>query len=300
MLQFVPNMSKEANIVLITVDSCRYDTAVKAYTPNLDSVGPLRRAETAGSFTYPAHHTYFIGNLPRLLEGDPDYIPGVDQIWRSSAARPTTKPIMESFNGPTIIDHYQRKGYNVQGFGGVTFFDSNNPNNTLPAFFDNFTYFANPQNLHPDQRIPRTEAVLPMGNIDTIARKVDGDSPFFLFVNAPETHIPYDVPGTTVDQKYKDLIARVYREQNTKARYNPDQLPFTPEEIELLKAQQVTALEWVDTKLGELFDKLPKKHPTLTIVCGDHGEEFGERGRFGHGHFDETVMTVPVWAGYKK
>lgn len=98
-------MSKETSIVLVTVDSCRYDTAVKANTPNLDKIGALRKGETAGSFTYPAHHTFFIGNLPRLIEGDLDYIPGVDQIWRSSAARPTTKPIMVSFDGPTMAYH---------------------------------------------------------------------------------------------------------------------------------------------------------------------------------------------------
>lgn len=290
-------MIQECNIRLITVDSCRYDTAVKARTPNLDQIGPLRKAEIAGSFTYPAHHTFFIGNLPRIVEGETSYVPGVDQIWRSSSARPTTKPIMALFDGPTIIDHYQRRGYNVQGFGGVTFFDSSNPNNLLPAMFDNFTYFADPRNLHPDQRIPRIKSVLPLGNIDQIVEKVGGDKPYFLFINAPETHIPYDVPGTNVDDKYRDLIARVYREQNTKIKYDKDDLPFTEAEVDLLKEQQVAALEWVDTKLGELFSRLPSKNPTLTIVCADHGEEFGDRGRFGHAHFDETVMLVPVWAG---
>ena len=70
------------------------------------------------------------------------------------------------------------------------------------------------------------------------------------------------------------------------------------EEIELLKANQIAALEWIDGKLGQLFEKLPSTYPTLTIVCADHGEEFGDNGRFGHAHVDESVMTVPIWVGY--
>ena len=67
----------------------------------------------------------------------------------------------------------------------------------------------------------------------------------------------------------------------------------------MLKGQQVKALEWVDTKLGQLFDRIQSKRPTLTVVCSDHGEEFGDNGRFGHAHYDESVMVVPLWIGYR-
>lgn len=77
-------------------------------------------------------------------------------------------------------------------------------------------------------------------------------------------------------------------------------LPFSNEEIEFFKQQQIEALEWVDAQLAILFATLPKHFPTLTIVMGDHGEEFGDQGRFGHAHNAETVQFVPVWANYEE
>lgn len=59
---------------------------------------------------------------------------------------------------------------------------------------------------------------------------------------------------------------------------------------------QRRALEWADTRLGDLFSRLNTRHP-LVVVCADHGEEFGEGGRFGHAHPHPTVATVPLWCG---
>ena len=290
-------MNKECNIRFVTLDSCRYDTALNASTPCLDRIGPLKKAETAGTFTYPAHHTFFIGNLPRIIEGDPGYIPDVGQIWRSSAARETTKDVMLPFDGTNIIDHYQKGGYNVHGFGGVGFFNTYNPNNSLPQLFNNFHYFGSAKNLHPHEKLPREEKTLPLGNLDIIVDKLQ-EEPYFLFINSPETHIPYDVPDTHIDPKYIELISRLYDEQNKKVKYETGHLPFSQEEIQLLKTQQIAALEWIDARLGQLFGQLPKTIPTLTVVCADHGDEFGDNGRFGHAHADETVLQVPLWVGY--
>lgn len=291
-------MKERCDIRLITVDSCRYDTAVIAQTPNLEKVGPLRKAETSGSYTYPAHQSFFIGDLPRIIDGNPQYIPGFDQIWRSASARETKKPIFLLFDAPNIITHYQQDGYNVQGFGGVGFFSTYDRNNSLPKLFTNFHYFGAPTNTHPYEKIPRTNETLPLGNIDLIVKSVGKEVPYFLFINCPETHIPYDVPESNPDSAYRELIKRIYAEQNLKKLYKQDELPITDDEINFLKQTQIKALEWVDNKIGELLESLPVQRPTLTIVCGDHGEEFGDNGRFGHAHNDVTVLQVPVWMKY--
>lgn len=291
-------MNKEHNIRLITLDSCRYDTAVKANTPNLDNMSSLKKAENYATFTFPAHHAFFIGNLPMIEGEDKQYIAGIDQIWRSTDARNTDKKVLSTFDSINIIDYYQRNGYNVQGFGGVGFFNTFVSSNSLPSLFKNFQYFGPESNLHPYEKLPRHENTLPLGNIDVLVDKISDREPYFLFVNCPETHIPYDVPGTNVDAQYIDLIKRVYKEQNKKVRHDPNNLPFTDAEIDQLKNQQTLALEWVDGKLGELFAELPANLPTVTIVLGDHGEEFGDEGRFGHVHTAKSILTVPVWVGY--
>lgn len=282
------------------MDSCRYDTAEKASTPNLDKVAPLRKAETSGSYTYPAHQSFFIGDFPRIIEGDTQYIQGFDQIWRSASARQTDKPIFFLYDAPNIVTHHELVGYNVQGFGGVGFFNTYDKNNSLPRLFTNFLYFGPERNTHPHEKIPRTEEELPLANINSIVKRLDSDVPYFLFINSPITHIPYDFPGENWDEEYVKVIKRVYVEQNLKKKYIPNELPITREEIEMLKQVQVRALEWADGRIGELFEKLPLRRPTITIVCADHGEEFGDSGRFGHAHNDETVLLVPVWASYSE
>jgi membrane-anchored protein YejM (alkaline phosphatase superfamily) len=258
----------------------------------------LKKAETSGSYTYPAHQSFFIGDLPRIIDSSAQYISGYDQVWRSASARETKKPIFLLFDAPNIITYYQQDGYNVQGFGGVGFFSTFDRNNTLPKLFTNFHYFGAPKNSHPFEKIPRSTQTLPLGNIDLIINSLKKDSPYFLFINSPETHIPYDVPGSEINESYKELIKRVYSEQNSKKIHQPETIPFTADELNFLKVMQVKALEWVDEKIGELLENIPVSRPTLTIVCGDHGEEFGDHGRFGHAHNDETVMQVPVWVNY--
>jgi hypothetical protein len=53
------------NIVLVTLDSCRFDSAQLAATPALDTLGSMRMAETFGTFTLPAHAAIFGGFLPK-------------------------------------------------------------------------------------------------------------------------------------------------------------------------------------------------------------------------------------------
>lgn len=287
------------NVVFVTVDSCAAETAQRASTPTLDKLSPMRVAESDATFTYPAHHAFFIGILPNLVGEDPQYIPGVDQIWRSGGARSSSKKILESFTEASILEHYHNHGANVQGFGGVQFFNPSLGVNTLPRMFPNFHYYGPAVYGRDYESMPRNPSSFPLGNIDRILEQIRGKSPYFLFINSPETHKPYDTPNIQVDDAYVQLIKRVSHEHATKQRHKPESLPFTAEEIERMKDAQKQALEWVDSQLAVLFANLPNDYPTLFLVMGDHGEEFGESGKFGHAHVSEQVSRVPVWAKFQ-
>ena len=56
-------------------------------------------------------------------------------------------------------------------------------------------------------------------------------------------------------------------------------------------AAQRASLEYVDRLLAQLFDKL--KH-FFAVVCGDHGDCWGEDGLWGHGFYHPMVMRVPM------
>lgn len=285
------------NVLFITIDSCRYDTAINAATPNLDSIAPLRKAETTGTYTFPSHHSFFIGILPRPLDGGEYFFDDYQQIWRSSSARDSSKKVFTDFDESNIIKHYISSGAKVSGFGGVSFFNTTKKGNTLPKLFPDFKFY--PRTLSGDAKIPRGDDVFPLNHLDEIIEATQDSESFFIFVNEPSTHIPYDHPGSEITQEYTESIRKLYEEHYSPHTlfYEDGSMPLSEDEISLLKTKQVESLEWIDNQIGELIKRIPNDKPTLIIVTGDHGEEFGESGRFGHAHYSDSVMYVPLWVG---
>ncbi|MGI5180170.1 sulfatase-like hydrolase/transferase [Dactylosporangium sp. CA-152071] len=284
------------DVVLVTLDSCRYDTAVAAQTPNLDRLSRLLRAETSGTYTLPAHTAFFTGNLPRPLEGGYPLGPHtVAAIWRSMAARPTSRTVGIDFNGRTLMDHYRASGFTVIGAGGVTFFDPAEPNNCLPGLFDQFHYFGrtNRDAGSPAARVASRSDNLTLTHAAELGRLCRGQDRFFLFVNCPSTHIPYTTPDNPLTPAVVPLLERLYELHDSK---RSDPAAFSEAEVGVLLGLQRQALEWADRQLGSLFGSLAGRR-VLVVVCADHGDEFGEAGRYGHAHAHPTITTVPLWCG---
>ncbi|SIO89478.1 sulfatase-like hydrolase/transferase [Nocardiopsis sp. JB363] len=288
----------DRSVVLVTLDSCRYDVAASARTPNLARLGPLLRAESAGTYTLPAHAALFNGYLPRPVSG-PFTLGGrvVDAIWRSAAARPFKRHSAIPFGGPTLMDHYSQKGYRVLGAGGVTFFNASDPANSLPSLFPEFLYFGHPSRSAgtAQSRILDREEQLSLSHTLKLADLCLEAKRFFLFVNCPSTHVPYTTPWSPLTERNRELLRHLYLLHDGKVgRSRADVLGV--EDVQMLLEMQRQALEWADSRLGDLFSRLSGRRP-LVVVCADHGEEFGEGGRFGHGHPHPTVSTVPLWCG---
>ena len=55
---------------------------------------------------------------------------------------------------------------------------------------------------------------------------------------------------------------------------------------------QRMAAEFLDGRLPGLFSSIPVN--TLVVLCGDHGECFGEDGYWGHGVNHPKVLEVPL------
>lgn len=288
----------ECSVILVTLDSCRYDVAVRARTPNLDRLGPAIRAESPGTYTLPAHTALFNGFLPQPVSG-PFYIGGnsYDMIWRSGSARSTGSRAAIPFEGSTLMRHYGYKDYRVVGAGGVTFFDSSDPANSLPALFPEFCYFGRPSRTPaaPATRVVDREAALTLTHTERLADLCLEADRFFLFANCPSTHIPYTTPNSPLTERTRKSLEVLYRLHDTRGIAS-DHEGLTAEDIGMLLDTQQRALEWADARLGDLFARLGARRP-LVVVCADHGEEFGEGGRFGHGHPHPTVSTVPLWCG---
>jgi arylsulfatase A-like enzyme len=57
------------------------------------------------------------------------------------------------------------------------------------------------------------------------------------------------------------------------------------------KDRQTKCLEFVDEKIGSLLEKFSE---SSILICGDHGDCWGEDGLWEHGIFHEKVFEVPL------
>lgn len=282
---------EEQNIVLITLDCCRFDTAARARTPVLDCLGTLRQAWAPATFTLPSHMAMFSGYLPNVTD-----LPLQDyysrerfQLWRLSRAK--NKP-RDSFGlmlqGDTILEGFRRRGYRTVGSGGVRWFLTK----TLTHEFDRFMFWGPKDYLNWFQ--PRTQEDFALEHVDEIVAQVEAASSWFLFVNSIETHAPYNNGVDDIDERLTNIIGRGKPIFAGRRDFELE-VDLSSADFKYMHRAQIRALEVADARLGRLFERLPK--PFVAIVTGDHGECFGELGRWGHGFPADPVLKVPLVVG---
>lgn len=127
-------------------------------------------------------------------------------------------------------------------------------------------------------------------NIDDLMRKLDQrkrDQPFFGFMFFESTHAPYTFPEDTA------LRSDYLRELNY-VKLN------LRDNIKAIHARYINAAHHVDSQVGRLIEQLESDgmlDKTVFLFSGDHGEEFMEKGHWGHGHsntFPEEQVRVPL------
>lgn len=122
-------------------------------------------------------------------------------------------------------------------------------------------------------------------------RHRDPKRPFMSFFFLESTHARYAFPDSAV-------IARPYLESVDYASMSRDSLA---PRIDQLLNRYTNASHWVDRQMGRIYDELEKQgllENTIVVVTGDHGEEFMEKGAWGHNSsfVDEQIRTpLVVW-----
>jgi arylsulfatase A-like enzyme len=125
----------------------------------------------------------------------------------------------------------------------------------------------------------------------------DDDSPFFLWLHYMDVHGPYQPKsGNAYLNKYRS--ERLWR----KAIKRPDEV--SERERERLLDTYRDEIEYTDACLGELFDGLRERasfDDTTVAITADHGEQFGEHGRYSHPHqlYDELTHVPLIVRGPK-
>ena len=275
------------NLLMLTYDSCRYDSAIKAHTPVLDSYSPIHQAFSPATYTYPAHHSFFCGIFPYLPEPLPYYNRFIKQLIALEGGGDGVKT-KDSFvvekKADNIVAGLATAGYYTAGSGGASWFAKP----SLRVGFKDFHFTHNARamdqiNLLLDSiQTNAPQALAPTSTNSSTANNRRTPQNFFGFINFMESHAPfmhYDEPEYNMTARKKMVWPPVYDATND-------------EYGDRLHSAQIKAVEYLDSCLPKLFEPLPGN--TIVLLFADHGEAFGEDGYWGHGVYHPKVMEIPI------
>ncbi len=253
------------SFLFVTLDSCRYDTFVSASTPAFDRVGVTHRAMAPGNYTYASHAAMFVGFTPGVFEVDEPFVnPKFGRIFKMAYPPPLhTRRDFVALEGANIVEGFGRLGHTTIGTGAVGWFDPKAPTaHVLTGSFQRYLYPGNPWSL-------RRQVAFVEEELDRA-----GDAPVLVFVNVGETHVPYYHEG---------------------APWSPDDNPCVPfsktNDAAESRRRQTACLEWVDRELAGVVERFAGAN---VLICGDHGDAWGEDGLWEHGIHHQKVLEVPL------
>ncbi len=254
----------DEGVLLITLDSCRYDTFVAAQAPRMKSVGKTHRAMAPGNFTYSSHAAMFMGFTPGVAsERTPFANPKYGKLLRvRQGGDALTGRDFIVLDGRNVIDGFNRRGYCTIGSGAVGWFDPSTP--TGRVLGQDFRHFQYSGGLH---HLPRQ-----LEWIDRWLRRVR--QPPFVFLNVGETHVPYYFDGAPWDPAMNPC--RPFADDN---------------DADECRRRQTRCVEHVDAVLAPLLERFKDG---IVMICADHGDCWGEDGLWEHGVHHDKVLEVPL------
>ncbi len=246
----------QADFLLLTLDTLRFDAAQQAWRDNrLATLGPYlgpegwERRHTPGSFTYAAHHAFLAGFLPTPTGPGPHPRLFAAEFAGSLSVTGDTFTFPEA----TLPEALRSRGYHTVCVGGTGFFSRQNALScVLPDLFEE-------SHWSPELGVTCPES--PRNQVDRALSALQTERRVLLLINVAAIHQPNWFYG---------------------AERGPDTL-----------ATHTEALVAVDAALAPLFAALKRRGPAFAIVCSDHGTAYGEEGYVGHRLGHEVVWSVP-------
>lgn len=273
------------NYLLIILDSCRYDSFVRARPKVMRSLGKVEKRWSYASWTSPSHYNLLMGLLPHT---SPRHVYASEYYKhdilryneRLGAEDISFRSLVPRLNLPTFLK--DSLGYRTHAMVSLPVL---NPKTPLNTGFDSYRLMEK----HNDMRAMVHEL------------RFSEEQPTFYILNVGETHYPYALPQEPPDEwprisgvhgVFKHLDDEVVGGKLLKKK---DKF-FNDKKLAELRARQIKAVKYIDNVVEEMFDLLPKN--TYVTITADHGELFGEDGYFGHGPiFHEKVFEVPFVEG---
>lgn len=289
------------NIVLIVLDSVRKDHLScygypRATTPNIDRIADegirFTRAYATSCWTIPSHASLFTSLYPS-----------------QHGANAATKWL--DTEHLTMATYLRERGYQTAAITCNGFISGHtNLNNGFELSIDVERLRGGPDSLRSRvvrgvhrrwKRLVRRDrgAIRATALAQEWLCRQDSDTPFFLFMNFMDCHLPYRLRGPA---RYKFVPtskrSRVNRIPQDPFGYMAGELPLTAEDIADLQRLYDGALYHLDRHVGQLYRQLQVlglDERTIFIITSDHGESFGEHGLLDHQYgLYEHLLAVPL------
>jgi arylsulfatase A-like enzyme len=134
--------------------------------------------------------------------------------------------------------------------------------------------------------------------------KLSRDKPRFIFMNYMEPHLEYNPPKEiAINQLPSNISYKKAQGVNQDPwKYISGEISMSTEDFEILKCLYKAELKYLDSQLGNLFDKLEQLGEldnTCFMIVGDHGENIGDHGLMDHQYtLSQTLIHVPFSLRY--
>jgi Sulfatase len=263
------------NVVVVVLDSLRYDNALAAGMANTARLGEIEQRWSYASWTAPSHFNLLMGLLPHT---SPTRV-YASEYYKADFARYSDRLGVPEIDFASMLPQLWLPTYlrNVLGYRTCALVSMPvlNPATPINRDFDEYVLMES----HNDMA----------GIVERLT--FDPDRPTFWLLNIGETHYPYALPGDDLRE-----FPRVSGVHGVLKRAEDAPEFFADDALERLRARQVRAATYADGLIGALYDVVPPR--TWIIVTSDHGELFGEAGYFGHGPIaHDKVLEVPFVEG---
>jgi len=270
------------NLVVVVLDSLRYDSWIEAAPQALAQLGAAERRWSYATWTAPSHYNLLMGLLPHTSPPEvyaSEYYKDDFRRYRERLGIEDMgfERVLPSIFIPTFLR--RELGYRT---GAMVSMPVLNPHTAINRDFDSFELMP----THNDMA-----AMLPK-------LEFPAERPAFWLLNVGETHYPYALPDE--DPARWPRISGVHGVfkrlgDGDRSATEPREF-FDQAKLRELHDRQVRAASYLDGVFARLFDQLPSD--TWVIVTSDHGELFGEDRYFGHGPINhEKVLEVPYVEG---
>ena len=281
------------DVIFLLVDTLRAD-ALGAYgaspsvSPTLDALAAesvvFRRAIAQAPWTLPSVFSLMTSRLPSTLDPVHRAAPGDENL-----ARTLPEDV------PALVPALRGAGYHTAGFQKNPWLG---PGSGLERGFDVYELVGGDSAEYRSAGQLVDAALAWARSVAAVRRDPSARAPVFLYVHFMDPHAGYLPPDAFVPPEARAYDGPV--DGSARSLHRVTRRPEGPSERDVaqMRALYRGEVAYLDAEIARLrsgLEALGVWGPgTVVVLCADHGEQFGEHGRFEHRDVHTENVHVPL------